>query len=264
MSYKRGLAVLIGSVVAALVSYVATYPRFHPEPAPGAAAGAPASGASVETSIATAFAPLPGHDDPLAWAHLSDAQHAALAPFAAEWDTFSDERRRKWLKIAARYPKLPLEAQKRLQERMTEWVRMTPEQRRVARENYQASKALPPQARQRAWKDYQQLPPDQKARLAASEHKRRTVVSAPPSANKSEIREIERLVNEREHRGESHPPAHAPAASGAAGSLPASGTTGTTGAPSSPARSNAAAASSVPATSLPVSPSETQAVFKGS
>jgi hypothetical protein len=223
VSYKRGLAVAIGSVVAALVSYVATYPRFHPEAAPGAVASAPASGASVETSITTAFAPLPGNKDPLAWVNLTDAQRTALAPFAVEWDKFSDERRKKWLKIAARYPKLAPDAQKRLHDRMAEWVRMTPEQRRVARENYQASKEVPAQARQRAWKDYQQLPPDQKAKLAATEHKRRTVVSAPPSGTKSEVRDIDRLVDERDRRNQPHAPASTPTAPGV---RPASGPAG--------------------------------------
>ena len=275
MSYKRGLAVVIGCVVAAAVSYVATYPRFHPAPADENAAGAavPAKAPAPDTSLTTAFPPLPGRDNPLAWAHLSDAQHAALAPFAAEWNEFSDERKRKWLKIASRYPKMSADAQKRLHERMAEWVRMTPEQRRVARENYQVSKELPAQARQRAWKAYQQLPEEQKERLAASERKRRpTVVSAPPTGNKSEIRDIERLVNERDHRGLPHAPAGATGASGAAG---ASGTgsglgPATPGAPgeaptaSSFAAGVPAAGSFVPATPIPVSPAEAPAAFKGS
>jgi FAD/FMN-containing dehydrogenase len=261
VSYKRGLAVMIGSVVAALVSYAATYPRFHPEETPGAAPSAPASGASVENSIATAFTPLPGHNDPLAWAHLSDAQRSALAPFATEWDKFSDERRRKWLKIAARYPKMSPDAQKRLQDRMSEWVRMTPEQRRVARETYQASKELPPQARQRAWKDYQQLSPEQKERLAATEHKRRTVVSAPPTGTKSEIRDIERLVDERDRRSETHSPAAAGHA--ASGAVPASGT-GAMNAPVPATAGIPSAASFVPATPIPVSPAEAPAAYKGS
>ncbi|RQH08580.1 DUF3106 domain-containing protein [Paraburkholderia dinghuensis] len=260
MSYKRGLAVVTGSVIAALVSYAATYPRFHPGHAAATAPDTAASGPSVETSITTAFTPLPGSDSPLAWARLSDAQHTALAPFALEWDKFSDERRRKWLKIAANYPKMSPEAQKRLHERMTEWVRMTPDQRRVARENYQVSKTLPPQARQRAWTDYQQLPPDQKARLAATEHKRRTVISAPPTGGKREIRDIERLVDERERRRQQHAPT----------SLPASGpvaTPGTSGAKNAPVTASAAVpapASFVPATPIPAPPADTPALYKGS
>ncbi|WP_321936845.1 DUF3106 domain-containing protein [Paraburkholderia sp. J8-2] len=276
MSYKRGLAVVIGSVVAAVVSYVATYPRFHPEPTGEITAGAAAQvkAPSADNPIATAFAPAPGgQSDPLAWARLSEAQHVALAPFAVEWDRFSDERKRKWLKIAARYPKMSTEAQKRLHERMAEWVGMTPEQRRVARENYQVSKELPAQARQRAWKAYQQLPEEQKERLAASEHKRRpTVVSAPPSGNKSEIRDIQRLVNERDHGGLPHAPAGVTGASGAGGaSSTGSGLAPTApGTPSEPPAASSfasgipAAGSFVPATPIPVSPAEAPAAFKGS
>ncbi|WP_430227480.1 DUF3106 domain-containing protein [Paraburkholderia tropica] len=273
MSYKRGLAVVIGSVVAALVSYAATYPRFHPElaaPEAANAANAPAPGstATVAEPAATApFAHQPGSGSPLAWSRLSDAQRVALAPFASEWDRFSDERKRKWLRIAARYPKMTPEAQKRLQERMAEWVRMTPEQRRVARENYQVSKELPAQARQRAWKAYQELSDEQKAKLAASERKRRTVVSAPPSGNKSEIRDIERLVNEREHRARARAAGNASGVNGVpAPAVPEQpGSTGqNSGTAAAAAASIPAAGSFEPAVPVPVSPAEAPAAFKGS
>jgi hypothetical protein len=119
---------------------------------------------------------------PMAWAKLTDAQRVALAPFASEWDQFSEERKRNWIKIASRYKKMSPDAQKRLHERMTEWIRMTPDQRKVARENYQVSKSVPVEKRERAWDAYQKLPEEQKKKLAATERPRRpTVVSAPPT-----------------------------------------------------------------------------------
>ncbi|NIF55358.1 MULTISPECIES: DUF3106 domain-containing protein [Burkholderiaceae] len=256
MSYKRGLAVVFGCTIAALVSFAATYPRFHPGPA------APASPSAGNNATAKAPAPtlsvelpgLPGNNSPLAWSRLSAAEHVALAPFASEWDSFSDERKRNWVKIASRYAKMSPDAQKRLHERMSEWVRMTPDQRRVARENYQVSKELPREARQNAWKAYQQLPEDLKERLAASEHKRRpSVVSAPPSA-RNELKGIDRLVNAREHGGASE----AAAASAAA----AASSPGTSALPSPPAIP--AAGSFVPATPVPVSPAEAPSIFNGS
>ncbi|TDV12122.1 DUF3106 domain-containing protein [Paraburkholderia caballeronis] len=231
MSYKRGLAVVIGCVVAAAVSLAATWPRFHPAAPAGAivSAGVPAK-APPGPSIVADFGPLPNRDNPLSWARLTDSQRAALAPFATEWDQFSDQRRRKWLRIASRYPKMSADAQKRLHERMTEWVLMTPEQRRVARENYQVSKDLPAQARKKAWTAYQQLSDEQKARLAASERRRRpTVVSVPPTG-KSEMRDIDRLVNERERAAAQHAPGGA-STPNAAASTPATGSV----APATPA-----------------------------
>ncbi|MDR8728631.1 DUF3106 domain-containing protein [Burkholderia pseudomultivorans] len=253
MSQKRGLAVFFGCVIAAAVAYVATYPRFHP-PAETAAvatssAVAPASSAAALTAdLAPLPLPLPAATGPLSWSRLTPAQHAALAPFADQWDGFSDARKRKWLKIASRFQKMTPDAQKRLQERMTEWARMTPEQRRVARENYQSAKELSAQARERAWKAYQQLPEEQKERLAAAERRRRpSVVSAPPTGADRDVR---RLVNAHER----------PASGAAAAPSPAS-----TGAAAPPAvASSTAGAASVPATVTPVSPADAPSLFKGS
>ena len=247
MSYKRGLAVVFGCAIAAAVAFAATYPRFFPSAPAHQAAGAQGVAPSPQVPLSVAFPPLPTDNDPLSWQHLSAAQREALAPFAIEWNTFSDERKRKWIRIAARFAKMSPEAQKRLQERMAEWVRMTPEQRRVARENYQVSKALPPQARKKAWQAYQELSPEQKAKLAAIGRKRhRTVVSAPPLGERSEIRGLDRLVN---------PSASgtAAASSAAASAVPASGAT----AASSPVNTT------VPVPPTPMSPSDEPSIFRG-
>ena len=133
---------------------------------------------------------------------------------------------------------------------MSEWVRMTPDQRRVARENYQVSKALPPQARNKAWQAYQELTPEQKAKLAAIGRKRRpTIVSAPPSGERSEIRGLNRLVNPSLAASG----AASAAAAGAASGLPASGGTPASG----PVNST------VPVPATPMSPSDAPSIFRG-
>ncbi|WP_233345370.1 DUF3106 domain-containing protein [Burkholderia cepacia] len=252
MSQKRGLAVFFGCVIAIAVSYVATYPRFHPAPAtPTAAANSPAAPASAATGLTTELPPLPlplpAASGPLSWARLTPAQHAALAPFADQWDGFSDARKRKWLKIASRFAKLTPDDQKRLQDRMTEWARMTPEQRRVARENYQSAKELSAQARERAWKAYQQLPEEQKERLAAAERRRRpSVVSAPPTVADRDVR---RLVNSHDHAASGAATAPAPVSAAVTPLVPASSTAGT---------------ASAPAAVAPVSPADAPSLFKGS
>lgn len=250
MSYKRGLAVVFGCAIAALVSFAATYPRFYPSPT-SVPAPTPGAGASAKAAP-NLNVELPGlpSNGPLSWARLTEAEHVALAPFASQWDTFSDERKRKWIKIASRYSKLSPEQQKGLHDRMTEWVRLTPDQRRVARENYQVSKELTREARQKAWKAYQALPEEQKEKLAATERKRRpTVVSAPPSG-KTELKDINRLVNAREHN-----------ASGVVASVNASGVGANLPAPPpvAPPASNF-----VPATPTPVSPREAPSLYNGS
>ncbi|MBI3057092.1 MAG: DUF3106 domain-containing protein, partial [Betaproteobacteria bacterium] len=75
------------------------------------------------------------------WAELTPAQQAVLAPLKEDWSTLDTTRRRKWIKIANGYPKMKPKAQQLLQKRMQEWAKLTPEQRRVAREKYRRAEA---------------------------------------------------------------------------------------------------------------------------
>lgn len=93
-----------------------------------------------------------------AWSELTPEQQKILAPLSGEWNQLDSKRRKKWIAIAKRYPKMKPQAQERLQQRMVEWARLTPEQRRAARERYQQLKKLPPEKRRqvtRQWRAYQ-------------------------------------------------------------------------------------------------------------
>ncbi len=117
------------------------------------------------------------------WAELSPVHQRILAPLSPLWDSLPEINRRKWLRIADRYPKFSPSEQARLQARMTEWVKMTPQQRRLARENYQITRSLPAEKKAQAWDEYQQLSDEQKKKLAATDKvpKRPGAVSALPS-----------------------------------------------------------------------------------
>lgn len=94
-----------------------------------------------------------------AWEELTPAQQTVLSPIEKEWNQLDTMRRKKWVAIADRYPKMKPQEQTRLQQRMTDWAKLTPEERRVARERYQTLKKLPPAQRQQVreqWTDYQQ------------------------------------------------------------------------------------------------------------
>lgn len=107
------------------------------------------------------------------WADLSPQQREILKPLAADWDKLDDARRNKWVVVAKRYPTMQPAEQERLQGRMAEWARLTPEQRRVARENFQRTKAVPPEQKKAEWQQYQTLPETQKQRLAAAADERK-------------------------------------------------------------------------------------------
>jgi hypothetical protein len=93
------------------------------------------------------------------WSELSPKQQAVLAPLAADWDSLDTMRRKKWVSIANRYPRMTQDQQQRLQDRMQAWAKLTPAQRRVARENYQSLRQLPRPQRgevKQKWQQYQQ------------------------------------------------------------------------------------------------------------
>ena len=111
-------------------------------------------------------APVTAHSP--TWAELSPANKAALAPLASQWDQLDSQRKQKWLGIAQRYPKMPPAQQERVQQQMGAWASLTPEQRRIAREQYKSLKQLPPERRavREKWQEYQQLPPEKRRELA--------------------------------------------------------------------------------------------------
>jgi hypothetical protein len=99
------------------------------------------------------------------WNQLSPQQREALAPLAGQWSTIPADSKRKWIEIADKYPQLSPEGKARMQARMAEFARLTPEQRRTARENFQRAYELPLESRESAVQQYQALPPEAKKEL---------------------------------------------------------------------------------------------------
>jgi len=121
------------------------------------------------------------------WVELTAVQQHILAPLAPDWDKLKPATRKKWLEISGRYVNMTPAEQERLQARMRGWVTLTPEQRRIARENYARANKLDTEQRALRWQQYQQLSDEQKKELAEQAtplHKR--VTTLPPThLNKS-------------------------------------------------------------------------------
>ncbi len=88
-------------------------------------------------------------------------------------------RRKKWLEIAAKYEKMTPAEQERLQARMREWVQLTPEQRRTARDSYARAKKLDSGQKSARWEQYQSLPEEEKQKLADKAKTKKNVVNLP-------------------------------------------------------------------------------------
>lgn len=114
------------------------------------------------------------------WSDLTAAQQQALAPLAAEWNNLGSARKMKWLAIGNKYASMKPDEQQRVQERMREWIKLTPEQRRIARESYARAKKLNADQKSKHWEEYQQLSEEQKKKLAAAAKKH--VATLPPAS----------------------------------------------------------------------------------
>ena len=102
------------------------------------------------------------------WSELTVQQKIVLAPLADDWDSMEFYRQKKWLAIVVRFSGMTQNEQRRIQGQMQEWGKLTPEQRRLARENYKTAQQLPPEKKQelkQKWEEYSSLPEDEKERL---------------------------------------------------------------------------------------------------
>lgn len=121
--------------------------------------------AQPPTTAVLGTPPQPG------WSQLTPKQKTILAPLAADWESMENIRRKKWLKIAERYPGMSADEQDRIQKRMHEWAALTPEQRAKARGTYKDFNQLPSEQKQlvkQKWEAYSNLPSDEKQRVRES------------------------------------------------------------------------------------------------
>ncbi len=113
------------------------------------------------------------------WKQLNAQQRTALAPLAREWNGLSDNSKEKWLGIAQRFARMSDIEQARMQDRMRDWVLLTPAQRDLARIQYKqlhAGSSEQQKQLEEKWREYSALPEEEKQRLRAGG---RPVVKAP-------------------------------------------------------------------------------------
>ena len=114
--------VVLGACALAGASWVYADQQAAPVAAPVAAVptvqpAAPHAAANTAAPASTGASP---------WNKLTRAQQAALQPLAGEWNKLDAPRRQKWLDIANRYASMKPDEQVRVQERMREWIKLTP------------------------------------------------------------------------------------------------------------------------------------------
>ena len=116
------------------------------------------------------------------WSDLTPAQQQALAPLSTDWDKLDSLRKQKWLALANKFSSMKPEEQQRVQDRMREWAKLTPAQRRAARESYARTKKLNADQKSEKWQQYQNLPEEEKKKLAAEAENKKRVANLPRQA----------------------------------------------------------------------------------
>lgn len=182
------------------------------------------------------------------WKDLTAAQQQALAPLAGEWDQLEPLRRQKWLGIIKRYASMKPDEQARVQEKMREWVQLTPAERRQARQNFARAQKLDPSHKNTQWESYQQLSDDAKQELAAKAAIKPQVANLPTAAQTKvkTVAPIKPLVPTENGSAKAPafpatPAAGAPAAAQSPAIGPAAGVTGTAAYPVANPAANPAA-----------------------
>lgn len=123
------------------------------------------------------------------WSQLTATQRDALAPLSGEWDRISAAGKKKWLQIGDQIALKSPEEKQRAQQRLRDWVKLTPEQRKVARANYAlAKKKLAPNEKMAQWQNYQQLTEAQRKELAAANGPAKNQVVNPPAQSEKDTR----------------------------------------------------------------------------
>jgi hypothetical protein len=169
------------AAVAALLAGLAAWAIWHDAGNERADAARAASASSGATSLPVKR--TGALDKPL-WSELTPAQQVALGPLHPEWDALDGVRKKKWLELSRRFGSMNPQEQARVHERMRVWMRLTPEQRNLARENYNKARKLAPGDKAATWESYKQLTPDQKEKLAqAAARKKAAAVNSPAAAN---------------------------------------------------------------------------------
>lgn len=122
-----------------------------------------------------ASATSPDHE----WQSLTAGQQRTLAPLASQWSALDSNSRDKWLDVARRFPQLSAADQQRIQQRMTQWARLPPQERGQARLRFQNTRQLSPAERQQSWEAYQALTPEARRALAQQARRKQKPVVLP-------------------------------------------------------------------------------------
>jgi hypothetical protein len=138
-----------------------------PTPTDAAAAASPVAEAPPSQTLVNGQA-LPVEPASRSWKELTALQKQALAPLGAQWSALSGQQQKKWLALSQNFNQLSVTEQITLHSRMSDWVSLSPQQRNLARLNFNKLQSLPKEDKKAKWEAYQALSQEEKRLLSAA------------------------------------------------------------------------------------------------
>lgn len=123
-----------------------------------------------------------------AWQQLNPRQKQALAPLGAQWGALTVQQQNKWLAISQNFTQLSVPEQITMHARMADWVALSPQQRNLARLNFNTIQKLPKEDKKAQWEAYQALSAEEKRLLSAGSAV--PTKSAAPTAKPLDARRV--------------------------------------------------------------------------
>ena len=139
---------------------------------------APQEASSQVTSAPAASASANKPESSPTWQSLSANQKTALAPLHKLWPEISEAQKRKWLALSVNFSDRSAEEQAKMQARMKDWAKLTPQQRALARLNFAEVQQVTLDERKSKWEAYQSLSRDERHELTKGH---------PPAPNSAAI-----------------------------------------------------------------------------
>ena len=121
---------------------------------------------SQATSAPKASAPGKKPESSPTWQSLSAGQKTALAPLQKLWPEINEAQKRKWLALSVNFSDRTADEQEKMQARMKDWAKLTPQQRAQARLNFAEVQQVTVDERKTKWEAYQSLSSDERQELS--------------------------------------------------------------------------------------------------
>ena len=134
---------------------------------------------SYQNNLLNFIKKTPLHSAKPDWLDLTKDQQIILLNLKEDWGDLTPDSRIIFLVLTDRILKLDKKNIAIFQQRIQNWSKLSPQERRLARANYLSSLEISQNNKITAWNAYQELSPDEKKLLERNSFQRKSLVNSP-------------------------------------------------------------------------------------